>query len=358
MEISEVELIRRIRSLTAPFQKKALIGIGDDAAVIEGRRGYSYLFTTDTLVEGVHFRWELVTPHQVGWKALAVNVSDIAAMGGYPVFALVTLGIPISASFSTVKHIYRGMLDLSSRLDVEISGGDVVRSSIFFITISVVGEVESERVILRSGAKPGDSIYVTGDVGAAATGLLCLMQKQPVVESAASELVKKRWLMPFPRVKEARALSTRSLINAMIDLSDGLSSDLYHILEESCVGAEIWEKALPMAFETKEICLKLKKCPTEVALQGGEDYELLFTTSSDANIERRVSFPITKIGKIVAGSELFLVDEKGQAKKLMLRGWDHFLSPPPHNEHSLEDCLETNKMKQISSQEKEEIDND
>ena len=327
MKISEVELIRRIRYLNAPFQKNAQVGIGDDTAVLKGKEGYSYLFTTDTLVENVHFKWKFSSPSQIGWKALAVNISDIAAMGGYPLFALVTLGIPISTLFSTIKQVYEGILNLSSKLNMEISGGDVVRSPTFFISISILGEVESGRAILRSGAKPGDSLYLTGDIGAAACGLLCFNQKDNVLEPSIRKFLEEKWLTPFPRVKEAREIVAKGFATAMIDTSDGLSSDLYHILEESKVGAQIWEKSLPIAPETRESSLKLKKSPVEIALQGGEDYELLFTASSAVDVEKSISFPVSKIGKIVSEPGLLLVDEKGQKKKLKPEGWDHFSSP-------------------------------
>ncbi|MBE0479187.1 thiamine-phosphate kinase, partial [Candidatus Aerophobetes bacterium] len=268
MDISEVELIKRIRDLSRPLQKKALVGIGDDAAVIEGREGYSYLLTTDTLVENVHFEWIFTHPHQLGWKAMAACTSDIAAMGGYPVFALVTLGVSTEAVFSTVKQIYEGMLDLSSRMDVEVSGGDIVRSPIFFISISVLGEVEAGRAILRKGASVGDSIYVTGEIGAAAAGLLFLKQSKILSVSSNKEKAVEKWLMPFPRIKEAREILKTGFATAMIDISDGLSSDLCHILEESKVGAEIWEEKIPLSFETQKLCDVLKKSAVEVALQG------------------------------------------------------------------------------------------
>ncbi len=326
MDISEAELIRWIRSLASPFQKKVLVGIGDDAAVIKGREGYSYLFTTDTLVENVHFRWEFVHPYQVGWKALAVNASDIAAMGGYPVFALVTFGIPTSFLSSRVKEVYKGLVDLSTRLNLEISGGDIVRSRIFFISISVVGEVEAGRAVLRSGAKPGDSVYLTGDIGRAATGFLSLKEGKKLHLPSATDSLRRRWLMPFPRIKEAREIAMGGVATAMIDLSDGLSSDLYHILEESGVGAEIWEKNLPIASETEKVCHELNRSPLEVALHGGEDYELLFTAPATTNVEKIVSFQVTRIGKILEGSGLFLLNKKGERKKLKSGGWDHFLS--------------------------------
>lgn len=323
-EIGEVELIRQIRSLVDKFQKKALVGIGDDTAVIKGKGNHLFLFTTDTLVEDIHFKWRFISAYQLGWKALAVNISDIAAMGGYPTFALVTLGLPPRTLLSTVEDIYRGMQDLSLKMDVEIVGGDIVRSPIFFITISLLGEVEDQRIILRSGAKPGDRIYITGDIGAAATGFICLNKKEISLKPESREFLEKRHLMPFPRLKEAREISRKKIATAMIDTSDGLSSDLYHILEESNVGAEIWEDKFPIASQTKEVLSRLNRSFSEVALAGGEDYELLFTAVPDKNVEETLNFQVTMIGKIIEEKGLWLVNREGERKRIKPGGWDHF----------------------------------
>lgn len=324
MNISEIELIRTIRKLNVPFQKQALLGIGDDAAIIEGRKNYWYLLTTDALVENVHFEWELISPYQLGWKAMAVCASDIAAMGGYAVFALVTLGIPTETTSSAVEKMYTGMLDLSSKLSLEVSGGDIVRSPVFFISISVLGEVEAGRAILRKGAKPGDSIYVSGEMGAAAAGFLLLRRGELSLASSNEQKLAEKWQMPFPRIAEAREILKQNVATAMIDTSDGLSSDLSHILEESNVGAEIWEENLPISRAIHNLCHKLRKSPTEIALGGGEDYELLFTASPETNVEEKVSFPVTKIGTITEGKDIFLVDSTGSKKKIKPGGWDHF----------------------------------
>ncbi|MBC7189459.1 thiamine-phosphate kinase, partial [Candidatus Aerophobetes bacterium] len=156
MDLSEIQLLKKIREIVALSQKKALVGVGDDCAVLPGRKGYNYLFTTDSMVENVHFDLKFTSLYQVGWKVVAANASDIAAMGGVPLFAVVSLGLPERFVFSEVEELYRGMMDLSLKLGLEINGGDVVVSSVFFITLSVIGEVEEGRAILRSGAKPGD----------------------------------------------------------------------------------------------------------------------------------------------------------------------------------------------------------
>ncbi len=327
MQEGEFDFIRQIRKLVADSKKRTLIGIGDDAAVIRGRRKRVYLFTTDTLVEDVHFKWRFTTARQIGWRALAVNVSDIAAMGGCPAVALVTLGLPRGTSSSKIDEIYRGILDLSSRLDIEIAGGDIVRSPIFFITISLLGEAEADKVVLRKGAKPGDIIYVTGSIGSAATGLICLMRKDVPLRSEVRDFLEGKWLFPIPKVEEARQIATRNLSTAMIDISDGLSADLYHILEESEVGAELWMNKIPVDERTKEALPKLGKSFYDVVLEGGEDYELLFTSSADRDVEKSLDFPVCAIGKIVPDRlKLWLIDEKGEKREIFPRGWDHFLS--------------------------------
>lgn len=311
----------------ADSKKKALVGIGDDAAVVKGKGKKTYLFTTDTLVEDVHFRWKFITPWQVGWRALAVNVSDVAAMGGYPAIALVTLGLPPHTTSSKIDEIYKGILSLSSRLDIEIAGGDIVRSPIFFITVSLLGEVETDKVILRKGAKPGDIIYVTGSIGSAATGLMCLIRRDVSLRNEVRDFLEKKWLFPLPRVKEARQIATKNLASAMIDISDGLSADLYHILEESEVGAELWVDKIPVDEQTKEVLPKLGKSFYDVVLEGGEDYELLFTSPANRDVEKRLDFSVSAVGKIVPDKlKLWIIDKEGKKREIVPRGWDHFLS--------------------------------
>ena len=321
MDIGEFELIRWIRSLTFSLPKKSIVGIGDDASVIEGGEDFYYLFTTDTLVEDIHFRWEFTSPYQVGWKALAVNVSDIAAMGGWPEFSLVTLGIPKNFSFSFVKEIYLGIFDLSGKVGVEISGGDIVSSQIFFITLSLLGKVEKDKVILRKGARIGDNVYVTGKLGSAACALFFLSKK---AHYKGKFPFIKRLLSPLPRLNEARKIAQEKIATSMIDISDGLLLDLSHILEESKVGAEIWQEKIPVDEDVKKICLEEGKSFLDFALGGGEDYELLFTSPFEIEKGEKLPFTVTKIGKIIEDEGIFIVDKKGVKNKVKPQGWDHF----------------------------------
>ena len=321
MEISEVELIRRIRGLASSIQGKAVVGIGDDTAVVEGRPGFQYLLTTDALVEGTHFRWDIAPACDIGRKSLAVNCSDVAAMGGRPLFALVSLGIPVTCSSSVITEFYEGMFSLASQHSVEVSGGDIVRSPVFFASVSLLGEVDSGKFVRRCGARPGDGIYVTGSLGCAAAGLECLLNDVPCEGSWRERLVR-RWRNPSPRINEARQIAP--LATSMIDTSDGLSSDLAHILEESGVGAELWEDALPIVEELRAYCELTGKHPTRFVLEGGEDYEILFTSSCVDDSGINFACPVTMIGRITRGNYLVLIGESNHRTVLEPKGWDHF----------------------------------
>lgn len=323
-QIGEFGLIKRIREQAREFQSGAVIGIGDDAAGVKVKKGKIALLTTDTLVEGIHFKWDYTSGYQVGWKALVVNLSDIAAMGGTPTYCLVTLGIPRKVDLSVVDGIYQGLSSLASLYRVGIVGGDVVSSPVFFITVALVGEENREDVLLRSGAKEGDLIYVTGDLGTSAAGLFCLRKEKELgVSVLLRDKLQKKHLLPEARVKEGRQIVDAKIASSMIDVSDGLASDLFHILEESKVGAELWEDKIPISEEVKKLARETGSSFLNWALYGGEDYELLFTCPEE--IKSSLGFPVTQIGKIVKGEpEIVLIDSAGRRRKLEPRGWDHF----------------------------------
>ncbi len=323
-QLGEFGLIKKIRGGVKRFQAGAVVGIGDDAAGVEIEPGKVTLFTTDTLVENVHFKWDYASGYQIGWKVLAVNLSDIAAMGGIPTHCLVTLGLPQKSNLSLIDSIYHGLKDLASSYKIGIIGGDIVFSPIFFITVALLGKEDKEDVLLRSGAKEGDFIYVTGELGASAAGLFCLKEKDA---SSKGELQKKH-LLPFPRVKEGRQIAKSKIASSMIDISDGLTLDLFHILEESKVGAQLWEDKIPISESVKKLAKRFNRSFLEWGLYGGEDYELLFTCSSKISLEdikSSLKFPVAKIGKVVKGSpEIVLVGSGGKQEKLKPRGWNHF----------------------------------
>jgi len=327
-QIGEFGIIQRIKSALGDSQQGAIVGIGDDAAAIEISSDNLLLFTTDTLVEDVHFKWDYTSSRQLGWKALAVNVSDIAATGGNPTYCLVSLGLSGGRESSLVDELYEGLKQMASLCKVGIIGGDLVYSSVFFITVSLLGQAKKKEIILRSGAQKGDLIYVTGELGTAAAGLICLEKVSLSIDQSVREFLIEKHLRPFPRLKESQEIARKRLATAMIDISDGLCSDIVRLSEESDVGAIIWEEELPIASPTRELAKTLKKSPLEGVLYGGEDYELLFTVSPSKKelIEKELDFFFTLIGEIVDKKEgISLMDKVGTRTRIESRGYDHFL---------------------------------
>jgi len=292
-DIGEFGLIRRIAEKKKISDKDVVVGIGDDTAVLKYKKNLYLLLTTDILIEGVHFN-KKATPFQIGWKALAVNISDIAAMGGIPKYALVSLGLKKNLSLKFVDEIYQGIRSLAKKFRVKIVGGDTVASSKIVINVALTGEVEKKYLTLRKGAKIGDKIYVTGRLGDSISG---------------------KHLSFIPRVKEARYLVKNLHPTAMIDISDGLFSDLKRICEASDVGAKIEQKKIPVSREAVSL---------QNALTGGEDFELLFTVSKKYNnLVKSAKFSITQIGEITKRG-IILLDERNKNIHLKETGFDHF----------------------------------
>lgn len=332
-DLGEFGLIQRIRGRRRLRGREIIVGIGDDAAVVKPRPGMLSLLTVDTLVEGVHFDLRLATPEQIGWKALAVNLSDIAAMAGIPRAFLVSLGVSRRTPLLTVDGIYSGLLRAGRRFGVPLAGGDTVASPIISISVTVWGEVERGRATLRSGARVGDSIYVTGDLGASSAGLLWLRGKRGLPVNPSSRAVVRKHLLPVPRLKEARLLTESLRVHGLIDISDGLASDLSHICTESGVGARIHESLIPVSPATARVAQAFGKDPLDLALDGGEDYELLFTVAPrEAGkavdlFSRSARVSVTRIGKIIrAKAGILRVNEQGEMFPLPARGYDHFRS--------------------------------
>lgn len=294
-QIGEFGMIERIAKKIR-CDRSVICGIGDDAAVVSYTRDKYLLFTTDMLVEGVHFRRKEATFAQIGRKALAVNISDIAAMGGLPKYAVVSLGFPKGFSLRAVDEIMRGMYALAKEFGINIVGGDTVRAQKIILCVSLAGEVKKGNLTLRSGAKPGDLIFVTGSLG------------------------DSRRLKQFnfiPRVKEAQEIIKRFRPTALIDISDGLASDLQRITEQSRVGAIIFEQSIPVS----------RGASLTKALYEGEDFELLFTMSLDSarKFYAKDKFPVTCIGKIVERQRgLTLIDKEARTSSLKQKGFRHF----------------------------------
>jgi thiamine-monophosphate kinase len=304
-----------------------VIGIGDDAAAWRCRSG-NQLATIDAQVENVHFKLGLTSWEELGWKSLAVNISDIAAMGGFPRYALVSLALPTETDVNDILYFYQGMLNLARELDVAVVGGNISRAPLVVINITVFGDSPgtSPQLLTRSSAEPGDKIVVTGYPGTAAAGFEMLTADLRFNTEATATL-RQAFLKPSHRVKEGRIL-VKCGVKTGIDISDGLVSDLSHICKASALGARIRVESVPVAPLVKA---NFAKTALQKALSGGEDYELLFTASPDIvdnvllSLEE-IGCPATVIGDMVPDPEAKVVLLKANDKeyKLPRSGWDHF----------------------------------
>ncbi len=302
-------------------------GIGDDCAVLRllPRRGQQtdILVTTDFTLEGIHFRRDWHPAESVGHRCLARGLSDIAAMGGEPAAAFLSLALPRDLPPSWVGRFARGLIGLAERYGVTLAGGDTAESPNGVLAdIVLVGTVPKGKSALRSRAQAGDRIYVSGELGgsAAAVGVMRKeMRKKSKWKPNPREYL--RHFFPEPRVELGRVLRERGLVSAMIDTSDGLSTDLAHVCEESGVGAEIAAELIPRASVGKPS----RQVDLQLALHGGEDYELLFTASPGKRVPSRIAgVPITHIGHITRGRKLFLRNRDGVGYELQGLGWEHF----------------------------------
>lgn len=306
-------MISRVRR-RARDGSSVVTGIGDDCAVLRVPPGHELLVTTDFSIEKVHFRRDWHRPDVVGRRCLARGLSDIAAMGGQPRAAFLSLALASDVPQKWVDRFFMGLLSLADEFKVPLAGGDTAESPAGIqADIVVVGSVPRGKAVLRSGARPGDQIYVTGELGAPAAAIEQLAARRPMGQES------RALFRPKPRVAAGEWLRRQGMPSAMIDVSDGLSTDLEHLCEESHVGAEIEADAIPRA----RVGQHKKKATLELALHGGEDYELLFTSSQ--NVPARVAgVRITRIGRITRASGMRLLDTKGRARTLSARGWEHF----------------------------------
>lgn len=325
-ELGEFGFIERIRRVAAGGPGVRL-GIGDDCAVLDWPAGHVLLTSNDLLIEGVHFRLEWSDWHTLGRKSVSVNVSDIAAMGGTPRYLYLGLGIPEQTAVADLDRFLAGFLEAASDYGAVLVGGDTCRSpGPLLISVTVEGSVPSGEVVCRSGAEPGQTVYVSGTLGDSALGLRRL---QDGVQPEA--FLARRHHDPQARVALGRALASAGLAGAMIDLSDGLLADLGHILEASSVGARIEEERLPLSSAFRE-ALAADPQLLELAWSGGEDYELLFTVPSSkesllADVSAECGLELTRIGTIAPPeSGLQIADREGRLKKPLRGGFNHFRS--------------------------------
>jgi thiamine-monophosphate kinase len=327
--VAELDLLRQIRS-RARNNAGVALGIGDDCALLRVRRGEEIAVTTDLSIDGRHFRVGWHPPEAIGHRTLARGLSDLAAMGARPLAAFISLGLPKNLVKATrggrswVSCFYDGLLALADAHKTPLAGGDLAESPLALADVVLVGAVPRGRALLRSAAKPGDAIYVTGALGGSAAGLEKLADlggsppKQLRIPDRYSELLRPH-LYPQPRLAQGEWLRRRGIAAATIDLSDGLSTDLAHLCEESEVAAEVDSAAIPLG----------TGATLEQALHGGEDYELLFTARAGKRVPADVAgVAITRIGRVVRRQrnrpQIVLMSDRG-ARALETRGWQHFV---------------------------------
>ncbi len=315
MDISKIggefELIKKLTK--KPSGKEIIKGIGDDAAVIKVGNRY-LVFTTDTMVEGDHFSLKYFTPRQVGKKAVEVNVSDIGAMGAKPKYFLVSLVLPKQIDVEIIDRIYEGMWEVCDKYKIEIVGGNITHGNQLIIDVCMVGEVKKENLKFRSSAKPGDYIFVSGDLGSSTAGLNLFLKNVGDFEEVKRKHVR-------PEAKFYKVESFLKYINAMIDVSDGLVSEVTRICEQSGTGAIIYADLVPIKPETIKAAEVCDKKALDFALYGGEDFELVYTVSEE-NLTKVKGF---KVGKITEEKGVKIYNQSGE-ELFIGHGYDHFLT--------------------------------
>ena len=324
-ELGEFGLIDLLAKIAGSgHNERLLIGIGDDAAAWYGDTSIQ-LATVDSLIQGVHFSLATASWNELGWKALVANLSDIAAMGGVPQYALVSLALPDYTEVEDVTALYKGIIELAQQFEVTIAGGDTSSAPLVAITITVLGSTrgQAQHILTRSAAKPGEKIAVTGYLGAAAAGSE-MLTKHLQLDPEATASLRTAFLHPYPRIAEGQLLIEQRVKTA-IDISDGLIQDLSHICKASQVSARIEVDRVPIPPAVKA---NFGDGALELALSGGEDYELLFTGNEETidKVRMAASCPITVIGEIIADKlgKITLVDSQGNPFNLFKTGWEHF----------------------------------
>ncbi len=315
-KIGEFGIIKRINRILNPkgskgHNKNVLVGIGDDAAVVKIGNKLAVI-TTDTLIEGDHFSLSYFSAEQVGMKAIEINISDIVSMGGKPKYALVSLALRRNMDIKFVDNLYKGMRKAASKYGVEIIGGNLTHAKQVMIDIDMIGFVKKPELCLRSHAKPGDFIFVSGDLGASTAGLNLFLRK-----IKGHEHVKKKHLEPKAQPEKIRKFL--KCIHAMEDVSDGLASEIMHICGQSRVGAVIYADNIPIRDETRKAAEAVNKDALDYALFGGEDFELVFTVS-EKNLKKARGY---LVGEITARKGVRIY-KGGKEKLLKKQGYDHF----------------------------------
>ena len=316
-------MIEKQRNNQSESWRNLITGIGDDCAIWKGDLTNQYA-KVDCQVEGIHFSLDLISWEDLGWKALAVNLSDIAAMGGIPSYALVSLGLPPDVEVDSVVSLYQGLLKLADMSGTAVVGGNLSRAPVIFVDVNVIGKAAdiSGKYLSRSRAEAGDLIAVTGYLGSAAAGLEMLRQK---IEFSSDEMtLRQAFARPEPRLKEGLLLVEKG-VKAGLDISDGLLSDLGHMCKASRVSAVVYLERIPIQDIVRS---HFGSQADELALSGGEDYQLLFSAKPDIvkEVQKASTYPVTVIGEITALNEtpIRVQDSHGLACRFERTGWDHF----------------------------------
>ncbi len=330
-DIGEFEFIKKISQGCLVRPDNILKSIGDDAAAFRADPGEIMLVTTDMLVERIHFVKKATSGFNLGYKALAVNLSDIAAMGGTAKEAFVSIAIPEKCSTEYIEDLYNGIKKLGAEFDVNILGGDTTGSKTdLIINISVFGSAPEKEILYRNTAQTGDIVFSTGFLGDSKAGLYLILN-DIAVDSAEFEALFKAHILPKPYLYEGRFLARRKCVNAAIDVSDGLSSDIRHIATESNVGVRLFAEKIPVSKNLQQFCSRFSFDPVEYALAGGEDYTLLCTVQrgkADAvahNYMKEFNQQLYSVGELTDDSgKMELVFPNGHIKNITPSGWDHF----------------------------------
>ncbi|MCP4346705.1 MAG: thiamine-phosphate kinase [Desulfobacterales bacterium] len=332
-DIGEFGFIRKISQGCLVRPDNILRSIGDDAAAFRAEPGEIMLMTTDMLVERIHFIKNATSGFNLGYKALAVNLSDIAAMGGTAKEAFVSIAIPEQCSIEYIEDLYKGIKTLGAEFDVNILGGDTTGSKTdLIINISVFGSAPEKEILYRNTAQPGDIIFSTGFLGDSRAGLYLILN-DIAVDAPELESLFKAHILPKPYLHEGRFLARRKFVNAGIDVSDGLSSDIRHIARESNVGVRLFAEKIPVSKNLQAFCSRFGFDPVKYALAGGEDYTLLCTVSRDKadaiahDYMEEFNQQLYLVGEMTDDSKkMELVFPDGGVKDIAPSGWDHFSS--------------------------------
>ncbi len=325
--MDETSAHKYIKSQFMAKNDNIILGIGDDCAALKIDNEKALLTSSDTLVENTHFLVDKAKPSELGQKAISVAVSDIGAMGGIPKFILSTVGVRKDLEENFLKEIIDGIKDSCTEFNVELIGGNLTESQTIFIDIMVIGEVDSSKIIRRSGARPGDKIYLTGNLGDSALGFKLLSSSGK--KNNEKGILIKRHTKPSPRLKVGFLLGQKNIPTSMIDVSDGLLLDLSRITEDFGLGAKVGLEKIPLSKEYLDCYKDFSNEKYELAISGGEDYELLFTTPSDKKAEvleisNITNVKITEIGTVSDSTQIKFIDENGKIKKYNSKGFIHF----------------------------------